>query len=253
MASVIRSVSSENIYHFIIRGSAKQMIFEDDSDRNLFLCLVNKYLHELGGVVYAWILMSDHVHMIVRMPLADIATLMKKLGATYFANFNKRTGRSGPVIQGRFHSEAINTNDYLMTCIRYIHQNLEKAGGSRMEETKWSSYADYASANGPLLPLETETGFPLAVFEGLENFKAFHSLRDYAVPCIDVGKTRSRMTDEEAIVYVKSLIGEETLHHIKEFDIPKRNALLATLKKHNISIRQAARLTGLGVNIVRKA
>lgn len=242
MPRTSRRVSSADIYHVIIRGSGKQIIFEDDEDRLLFLKLVDRYLKELGGTVFAWALMSDHVHVVIRLPLERIATLMKKLGASYFANFNKKTGRSGKVLQGRFFSEAINTDEYLMTCVRYVHQNPEKAGICSMEECAWSSYRDYAGESLCHSPLETESEFVLGVFGGLEGFMGFHAGRNYAVPCIDVGKTHSRMTDDEALIYAKSLVGEYEFQHIREFEKPKRNSILRQLKENRLSLRQIGRL-----------
>lgn len=253
MPRTSRGVSSADIYHVIIRGSGKQIIFEDDDDRRLFLRLLDRYLKELGGAVFAWALMNDHVHMVIRLPLDLIAALMKKLGATYFANFNKKTGRSGKVLQGRFFSEAINTDEYLMTCVRYVHQNPEKAGICPMEGCAWSSYRDYAGAPLCHFPLATETEFVLGIFGDLEGFMRFHVDRNYAVPCIDVGKTHSRTTDDEALIFARSLVGEYDFQHIREFEKPKRNSILRQLKENRLSLRQIGRLTGLGENVVRNA
>lgn len=254
MSRTSRTVSSADIYHIIIRGSGKQIIFEDDSDRFLFLRLLGKYFEELGGELFAWILMSNHVHVIARMPLEDVATLMRKLGATYFSRFNKKNEHVGPVLQGRYKSEAINTDEYLMTCVRYVHQNIEKAGSGKMEEYPWSSYCLYTRSDSTCSFLQTETDFVLAVFGGIENFKGFHAVRDYAVDCIDIEKSGSRMSDDEALIVARSLLGEDAMSHVKELDVPQRDTAIRMLKeKGRLSIRQVARLTGLGVKIVRNA
>lgn len=253
MSGNIRSISSIDIYHIIFRGSGKQIIFEDNDDRLLFLRLLNKYVKELDGEVYAWTLMSDHVHIVLHMPLGDIAILMKKIGATYFRNFNDKSNRSGHVLQDRYHSEAINTDEYLMTCVRYVHQNIEKASVCKMEEYEWSSHRDYVGVRYGSSPLDTETDFVLAVFEGIENYAIFHSQRNYAVPCIDVGKSGKRMTDDEALIYAKSLLGDEVFYHLKEMDKPIRDSKLRLLKEHNLTGRQIGRLTGIGEATIRRA
>lgn len=252
MPTIYRTISSTDTYHVVFRGSGKQIIFETDDDRVLFLKLLNRYLQELGGRVFAWILMSDHVHMVLRLSLADIATLMEKLGATYFRQYNKSSERSGRVLQGAFFSEAINTDEYLMTCIRYVHQNIEKARVCKMEEYRWSSYRDYVGNRaGPSL-VETETAFVLAVFDGLDCFAGFHSEREYAVSCIDIGKTRKRMNDDEALVFAKSLLGEDAVPRLRELDKPVRDGKLRELRDGGLSIRQIERLTGIGRGIINR-
>lgn len=253
MSTHYRKISSADIYHIIIRGSGKQIIFEDDDDRRLFLRLANKYIKELEGEALAWILMSNHVHMILHMKLEAIATLMCKMGATYFVNFNKKTGRTGYVLQDRFHSEPINTDGYLMTCVRYVHQNIEKAGVCEMENYPWSSYGSYLGTDSNSLLLETGTDFVLAIFEGADNFTAFHATRDFGARCIDVGKTGKRMTDEEALIVAKSLLGETAFCHLKKLEKPGRDPLLQLLKENGLSSYQIGRLTGIGVGIIKRA
>lgn len=253
MARTARLISSADIYHVVIRGSGRRIIFEEDDDRLLFLRLLGKYLTELGGEVFAWTLMSNHVHMVVHMPLSSIALLMKKLGATYFTNFNTKACRSGHVLQDRFHSEAIDSDEYLMTCIRYVHQNIEKAGACSMETYEWSSYGAYVGNAAETGGLMTKTDFVLAVFGGVEEFKRFHSFRNYAVPCIDIGKTRVRMSDDEALVFARSLVGEDVFRNVGKLDKDLRDAKLRLLKDNGLGVRQIERLTGIGRSIVSRA
>lgn len=252
MTRAPRSISSANVYHIIFRGAGKQIVFEDNSDRRFFLRLLDKYVKELQGELYAWILMSDHVHLILHMPLESIATLMKKLGATYFRHFNDKTGSCGHVLQGRYHSEAISSDEYLMTCVRYVHQNIEKAGVCPMGDYEWSSYRCYTGmCHCPLV--ETHTDFVLEVFDGLDGFLRFHEAREYAVPCIDIGKTGVRMTDDEAVMFAKSLLGEHDFRHLKELEKTERNARLRMLKSEGLGVRQIGRLTGIGVSTISRA
>lgn len=253
MSRAPRKLSSADVYHVVFRGSGKQIIFEDDNDRLLFLRLLNKYILELGGEVYAWILMGNHVHLVLHMDIEDIATLMRKLGATYFRNFNNKADKSGEVTEDRFYSEPINTDEYLLTCVRYVHQNIEKAGVCAMEDYVWSSYRGYVGLTTRMVPLRANTDFVLAVFGGVDDFVRFHQDRNYAVPCIDIGKTALRMDDGEALVVAKSLLGEEAFAHLKELDKVARDEAIRKLRSNHLSCRQIQRLTGIGRGAVMRA
>lgn len=252
MTTRYRSKSSLDVYHVIIKGSRGHSLFEDDSDRMFFLKLLRKYATELDGEIFAWTLMSNHAHLILHMPLADIATLQRKLGPTYFRHFNDKSEAAGPVLQNRYHSKAINTNEYLMTCVRYVHQNIEKAGVHPMEDYRWSSYLDYLDRRQSQPFDITDTDFVMSVFESVRDFARFHQTRDYAARCIDIGKTGQRLDDDEARILAKHLLGEEEFHHIGEFDRPTRNKKLRLLRDNGLSISQINRLTGIGAGIIAR-
>lgn len=138
--SRFRKESVGDIYHVMSRGNGRQLIFEDDNDRQFFLyklqgCLVDAHLD-----LYAWCLMGNHFHLLVRGDKESLSRCMHRVCSVYARRFNAKTGHVGHLFQDRFKSEPINDESYLLTVVRYIHKNPEKGGLAPMETYKWSSY-----------------------------------------------------------------------------------------------------------------
>lgn len=89
-----RKQSPANIYHVTNRGVSRQIIFEDDADRERFLVTLRRFMAEFDGELYAWCLMSNHFHLLFHMDLEDISLLMKKVGVSYAAYFKAKYGIS---------------------------------------------------------------------------------------------------------------------------------------------------------------
>ena len=140
MPRIARKLSETGFYHVIIRGVNKETIFLDDNDRKMFLRLLRKYKAELECNVYAYCLMSNHVHLLIQDQQLNIGELMKNITCVYAGEFNKKHKRVGHLFQDRFKSQNVENQNYLLRLIRYIHRNPEKAGICKTEEYKWSSY-----------------------------------------------------------------------------------------------------------------
>ena len=140
MPRIARKLSETGFYHVIIRGVNKETIFLDDNDRKMFLRLLRKYKAELECNVYAYCLMSNHVHLLIEDQQLNIGELMKNITCVYAGEFNKKHKRVGHLFQDRFKSQNVENQNYLLRLIRYIHRNPEKAGICKTEEYKWSSY-----------------------------------------------------------------------------------------------------------------
>lgn len=140
MSRIARKSSKTGFYHIIIRGVNKETIFLDDNDRKVFLRLLKKYKTELNCKVYAYCLMSNHVHLLIEDKKFNVGELMKNITCVYAGEFNKRHKRVGHLFQDRFKSQNVENDYYLLRLIRYIHRNPEKAGICKTQEYKWSSY-----------------------------------------------------------------------------------------------------------------
>jgi putative transposase len=128
------------IYHILLRGANRQEIFQDDEDCSNFLDLLHKYKLKTKMKIYGWCLMSTHVHLLLREGNEDILTTMKRIGVSFFLYYNWKYGTSGHLFQDRFKSENVVNDQYLLTVIRYIHQNPLKARiVKRVNEWRWSS------------------------------------------------------------------------------------------------------------------
>ena len=245
-----RKQSEADIYHVIARGTGQQIIFEDDADREEFLRLLQAETKESDFELYAWCLMSNHVHMLVHATLESLALRMRHLLGTYAMRFNQKSGRVGHLFQDRFLSEPVNDDAYLMTLIRYIHQNPLKAKIAEVDQYQWSSYREYLSGEGIC-----DTSFPLAVFGSLEQFEHLNQLPlPSTAACLEVHGNRPvrAMPDEDAMMYANNLLGDIKLDALKALPIKERNSYIAELRRAGFSVRQIARLTGIGKGSIQR-
>lgn len=136
---VARKQSEFDIYHVISRGTSQQIIFEDRADYEEFLKLLEAETKEGDFELYAWCLMSNHVHMLVHATLEVMALRMRRLLGTYAMYFNKKSGRVGHLFQDRFLSEPVYNDAHFLTLVRYIHQNPVKARIADVNQYQWSS------------------------------------------------------------------------------------------------------------------
>ncbi|WP_280617153.1 transposase [Heyndrickxia oleronia] len=123
-----RVKSRSGIYHIMLRGVNKQEIFHDDEDCITFLDMINRYKEKAELTVYAWCLMNNHVHLLLKEGNEDISITMKRIGVSFVSYYNRKYETTGHLFQDRFRSENVESMRYLLTVIRYIHQNPVKAG-----------------------------------------------------------------------------------------------------------------------------
>ena len=247
---VARARAESDIYHVIVRGAGRQVIFEDDADRLAFLDGLLSQMREAAAVLLAWCLMSNHAHLLMRAPLDVISSVMHDAESGYATRFNLRHGRVGALFQGRFRSVPIESDRQLLAAVRYIHRNPVEAGGPI--DGPWSSYREYVGACKPGEPGVCDTRLVLDMLGGREGFVALHA-DDAPVDAYDAGEPHGRVSDARALQVARDMLGSVGLHEVKALDKPARNALLARLKAAGLPVRQIARLTGIGESIVTRA
>jgi putative transposase len=116
------------LHHLMLRGINKSSIFEDDQDRSLFLNRLEKNVTAAGASVYAWALMTNHVHLLVKSGKQGISNVMRKQLTWYAQYYNRRHKRSGHLFENRYKSVLCDEDNYLLALIRYIHLNPLRAG-----------------------------------------------------------------------------------------------------------------------------
>ena len=117
-----RKKSASGIYHVMLRGINQQLLFEDDEDFAKFLSLLKEYKDKCGYKLYAYCLMRNHVHLIIKEEAETLAKIIGYIGMKYAYWYNTKYGREGNLIQDRFKSETIIENAYFLTAVRYVHQ-----------------------------------------------------------------------------------------------------------------------------------
>ena len=111
------------LHHIIVRGIEKRQIFKDDKDRHQFIKRLDDVLTETETPIYAWALMPNHAHFLLKTGLTPIAMIMRRLLTGYAGYFNRRHRRHGHLFQNRYKSILCQEESYFRELVRYIHLN----------------------------------------------------------------------------------------------------------------------------------
>ncbi len=111
------------LHHIIVRGIERRNIFEDDTDRFNFLDRLGKILSETDTKCFAWALIPNHFHLLLRTGACPLSTVMRRLLTGHAMTFNRRHRRSGQLFQNRYKSILCQEDTYLLELVRYIHLN----------------------------------------------------------------------------------------------------------------------------------
>ncbi|MHB8917192.1 MAG: transposase [Desulfocucumaceae bacterium] len=114
--------------HVIARGIEQRPIFIDDNDRHDFIRRMAKLLPETDTRCFAWALLTNHFHLLLRTQNQPLATFMRRLLTGYAVYFNRRYNRSGHLYQNRYKSIVCEKETYFLELVRYIHLNPLRAG-----------------------------------------------------------------------------------------------------------------------------
>lgn len=249
MPRVARRESSTSLYHVVNRGFGKQIIFEDDSDRSFFMRRLDALLDEHHAKLLAWCLMDNHFHLLLDIPFEELPRIMHRLQTSYAGYFNRVHGGVGSLFGTRYRSEPVETEGYLMTVVRYIHENPVKAKLPGGLEYQWSSYSEYM-----LKPKHISPSLVLETFGGKDQLVAFHHAEHPDDNCLEiVDKPTSRLTDEQAQSIARGVLSGESVLRVKGLEREQRDAAIAKLKQRGLSVRQIQRLTGLSLGVISKA
>lgn len=132
-------------HHVMHRGAGHQAVYLADADRTYFQQLLGEVVDRFGVEVHSFCLMTNHYHLLVRTPEANLGRAMRHLNGVYTQQFNRRHERDGALFRGRYASRLVADDTYLMWVARYIHRNpVEAAIVSEASSYQWSSMPAYA-------------------------------------------------------------------------------------------------------------
>lgn len=252
-----RERCDSGVYHVILRGINRQDIFCDDDDFQRFLETLGQTKIDNQYAVYAYCLMSNHVHLLIRENTDKISRIMSRIGSSYAWWYNRKYERSGHVFQGRYGSECVEDDVYLLTVMRYIHNNPVKAGIVREPgKYRWSSIHAYYGGEECLNSL-TETGLIFGMIhpeqhKAIEGFKNFMK-RENDDMCLD-DNAKKRKNDREVKAEIEAMMNGELIGKLQGMEKTQRNEILRKIREsEGVTLRQISRVTGLSLYIVCSA
>ncbi len=132
-------------HHVIQRGNNRQAIFSTPADYRLLLNLLDENAKKFDVAVHAYVLMSNHFHLLATPETQDgLPQMMQAVGRRYVRYFNDAQGRTGTLWEGRYKSTLIQTDRYLMACMAYIDLNPVRGGlVAQARDYPWSSHGHY--------------------------------------------------------------------------------------------------------------
>lgn len=241
MPRTARKVSSTSLYHVINRGMGKQIIFEDNRDRGFFMHKLSSMLAEYRASLLAWCLMDNHFHLLLEIPHTELSAFMHRLQTSYAGHFNTSHDHTGTLFGTRFKSEPVESDEYLMGLVRYIHENPLKAHLPGGLDQPWSSYREYIGK-----PRYADTSFVLDVFGSKEQFVSFHQMEHADDTYLDIEATRAAsFSDEQALQIAGEVLGKGGALNLKGLPRAQRNAGITLLRESGLGVRQIQRLTGI--------
>lgn len=244
MPRVQRRISSTGFYHIMLRGNARQLLFESDADREVLLGYLDRALAATSVELIAWCLMDTHIHLLISDPDCKASGFVKRFATGYAMYFNKKADRVGHVFQDRFKSVPIESDNQLLQTVNYIHRNPEDAHICRMEEWDWSSYHEYVGRS-----VRTNTRIVIDMIDGLDKFVAFSA--ENRAPHVVLTEP-SMASRHDIIAAAQSIAQVADLSTLKGMPKKMRDAALARLRDAGLSIRQIERLTGIGRGTISK-
>ena len=245
-----REKSSTQTYHIVIKGADRQLLFEEQSDYSKYLEILEYYKQQFSFELYAYCLMSNHVHLLIHHPVTiTLESIFRHINTTYATWFNLKYNRTGFVQDGRYFSEPIETDRYLLTVVRYVHYNPAKAGLEKKTGSgyRWSSFDDYEKNCSGL----TDTQLVFEKMGSKEQFEAFHDI----VPgddCFDIHQYRKRIPDDVAKDIIQQSCNCNSVTDFQKLSLAERNQSIISLHKKGLSVRQLNRLTGTPRGVIER-
>ena len=219
MSRPLRLEYAGALYHVTSRGDRQEDIYEDDTDRKEFLSILGDVCDRYNWVCHAYCLMSNHYHLLIETPDANLSKGMRQLNGVYTRRFNTYHGRVGHVFQGRYKAIHVDKQSYLLELARYIVLNPVRAYMvSCAEQWQWSSYRATACMIQPPKWLSVEwllASFGKRKSEAVKGYKKYVS-EGKGLPSPWCGlRNQVYLGDEEFVVQLQGLIdGNKELSEI---------------------------------------
>jgi putative transposase len=192
-------------------------------------------------MLYAYCLMGNYAHLLLRTGAEDISAVMKRIGVRFVQRINRKYGCTGHLFQDRYKSESVNDDGYFLNLVRYIHQNPVKAGlTDNAAVYNYSSCQAYITADGDPL---TDTSFLYGIIDRSQYIELM------SVPVsgtfLDLPPKSKQISDQKAISLIKKIVLIQEAHEMQQLDPGVMDKAILLLLSKGMPVRQLARLTGI--------
>jgi len=217
-------------YHVIIRGNQRQKVFLEEKDFLKYLEFLSDYKDRYGFWIYAYVLMSTHVHLLIETGQVPLSKILQGINQRFTMYFNWRYGTVGHLFQGRYKAILCDRDAYLLSLVKYLHRNPVRAGMvTRPEEYRWSSHREYLGKNKNVL---ADTGLLLRMFS--EDLKRGCTLyREYMRKEEKISKDDFYRTVDQRV------LGDEAF--VEQVRERVENRPLTGRRRHGVTLGQIAR------------
>jgi REP element-mobilizing transposase RayT len=241
-----RLESNTQIYHILIRGINRQRIFEQADDYLKFLDFLLDVKKQSGFVLYAYCLMDNHVHLLLKENAEPLAQIFRRLGTRYAQWFNRKYDRVGSLFQNRYCSEPVEKDEYFLAVLIYIYQNPVKAGICKSPmEYKWSSRKRLGKEDCLI------DGVALNGISDIYYIRKRE--RDLIEDCMLNNKTpgrRATFSDATVAFMLRQICGVHSTSDFQHLAKREQKLVVAKIRAEGVPIRQIARMTGLGKGVI---
>ena len=245
MPRAARGISSTKIYHIMTRGNNKDTIFLSIEDYDKFWSLIDKKQIEKSFYLYAWCLMPNHAHLLLKEKNETISNAIGSILNSFAYWYNHRYNRIGHIFQDRFKSKPVEDDIYFLRVMRYIHRNpLDGNLCGRMEDYPYSSYAYYFTGD------RYKDGDLILNLMKKEDFKQYHFEKDDENDFLNMN-TPNELMHEDIINLVKGTGLVQSLSEVNKLSREHRTKVIQTLLQAGVSYRKINEVTGVSLSVIR--
>jgi len=202
------------LYHVIVRGNNRACIFKSGENKEEYKKIVLNYKKRYRFKLYAYCIMDNHAHLLIEVDDIPLSKIMQGIQQVFTQHYNRKNRTTGHVFEQRYKSYLCDRDAYLLSLIRYIHQNPVRSKLTGGLNYQWSSHREYIGNPG-----FTDLNFPLSLFAHHKN----KAVKRYLT-----------FMDEMETEEVKSMIKEEiteVVKNIEERHIIAREALIKIIEE----------------------
>jgi len=207
------------LHHVMVRGIERGVVFQNDADRNHFLERLGEILQDTKTICYAWALIPNHFHLLLRTGSVPISTVMRRLLTGYALWYNRKHSRNGHVFQNRFKSILCQEDSYLLELVRYIHLNPIRAKlVKNLDELGHYPYSGHSVLMGKMKNAWQDMEWVLGMF-GKKSGAARRAYRAF----VENGIIQGRRLDLTGGGLLRSAGGWEGVKALRESKVYQKN------------------------------